>query len=143
MLLHPRCPCSSASLYELSQLTSRAGPKIAAHVLFVQPPGAPVGWDDGELWNTANQISGVNVAVDRDAKDANIFGASTSGQVLLYDSAGKLRFSGGITDGRGHRGDNAGYLTILTLVRGEQTNVAATPVYGCSLGVCQIAPRSN
>jgi hypothetical protein len=57
---------------------------------------------------------------------------------MVYDRSGALRFSGGITDGRGHEGDNAGLFSVLDLVRSGKSAVAATPVYGCSLGVCQI-----
>src|SRR5580704_12845476 len=53
MLVHPQCPCSRASMHELSELMSRGEGKIAAHVLFVEPPGAPKGWCDGDLWNDA------------------------------------------------------------------------------------------
>jgi hypothetical protein len=143
MMLHPQCPCSRASIHELSELISRSAGNITAHILFVQPPGAPAGWCDGALWSAAKQLPGVSVAVDANARDATIFGATTSGEVLLYDSAGMLRFGGGITDGRGHEGDNAGYLAILSLIRGEQANVASAPVYGCSLGVCRPKPKSN
>jgi hypothetical protein len=138
MTLHPQCPCSRATLNELSQLMTRTGEQIDAHVLFVQPPGAPANWCDGDLWKQAMVISGVTISIDHDAKDASILGATTSGQVMVYDASGKIRFSGGITDGRGHEGDNAGLSSILELIRAGRTAVATTPVYGCSLGVCQV-----
>lgn len=145
MLLHPQCPCSSASVHELSELMSCAAGKIEAHVLFVQPVVAPANWCDGELWKEAKAVPGASVSVDRDGKDAARFGAMTSGAVLVYDVSGVLRFSGGITDGRGHEGDNAGYSAVFALARGAETSVSATPVYGCSLGVCRIEQggRSN
>jgi len=138
MTLHPQCPCSRASLHELSQLMTRAGGQVDAHILFVQPRGAPADWCDGDLWNQAKDIPGVNVSVDDDAKDAAVFGATTSGQVIVYDPSGAIRFSGGITDSRGHDGDNAGFSAILELIRRGKTAVSTTPVYGCSLGVCQL-----
>jgi hypothetical protein len=143
MMVHPQCPCSRASVHELSQLMSRSSGHMKADVLFVQPRGAPPNWCDGDLWSDANQIPGVNVAIDRDARDSAIFGAATSGEVLLYDAAGKLQFSGGITDGRGHEGENAGYLAILSLIRGGRSRTTATPVYGCSLGVSRQKSASD
>jgi hypothetical protein len=74
--------------------------------------------------------------VDKDGKNAVAFGASTSGDVRVYDTSGALRFSGGITDGRGHEGDNTGLDSVLDLVRVGKSPVSATPVYGCSLGIC-------
>jgi hypothetical protein len=138
MMLHPKCPCSRASLHELSQLMARAEGQMDAHILFVKPQGAPPNWCDGDLWKQAKDIPGVEVSIDNDAKDAAIFGATTSGQVMVYDASGAIRFSGGITDGRGHEGDNAGLSAILGLIRYGQTTTVTTPVYGCSLGVCQL-----
>jgi hypothetical protein len=143
MTLHPRCPCSRASLGELTQLLARAEGQIDAHVLFVKPRGAPPGWCDGDLWEQAEAIPGVHVAIDDDARDSTIFQATTSGQVIVYDAAGAIRFSGGITGGRGHAGDNSGLSAVLGLIRDGQTGVTNTPVYGCALGVCQVQKNDN
>jgi hypothetical protein len=135
MTLHPQCPCSRASLHELSQLLTRAGGRVDAHVLFVKPQGAAANWCDGDLWKQGNDLPGVTVSIDNDAKDASIFGATTSGQVMVYDPSGAIRFSGGITDGRGHEGDNTGLWAVLGLIRNGNKAVSTTPVYGCPLGV--------
>jgi hypothetical protein len=137
MMLHPQCPCSRASVHELGELTARAAGRLDAHVLFVEPPNAPADWLDGDLWKEAHAIPGVAVTVDKDGHDAAAFGATTSGQVMVFDPAGNLEFSGGITDGRGHEGDNAGLLSVLSLLREGKTAVFQTPVYGCWLGICR------
>lgn len=137
MLLHPQCPCSRASLHELNELMSRAEGRVDAHILFVEPVNAPKDWLDGTLWQTARTIPNVTISIDKDGKDAAAFGASTSGQVLVYGPDGAIRFSGGITDGRGHEGDNTGLDAVLNLVRSGKSSVKATPVYGCSLGICR------
>ena len=68
---------------------------------------------------------------------AKSFGTFTSGQTLLYDSAGRLLFKGGITAYRGHSGDNEGRSLITALLRGDapaQIKLpVAMPVFGCSL----------
>jgi hypothetical protein len=138
MTLHPQCPCSRASLTELAQIMARSEGRLDARILFVQPANAPADWLDGALWREAKTIPGATMSVDKDGRDAAAFGASTSGQVMVYDATGVIRFSGGITDGRGHEGDNAGMLSILDLVRTGKSSVSTTPVYGCSLGVCRI-----
>jgi hypothetical protein len=76
----------------------------------------------------------VTVMLDENGHDTAAFGASTSGQVMVYDASGAIQFSGGITDGRGHEGDNPGMLAVLSLVRDGKSQVSTTPVYGCSLG---------
>jgi hypothetical protein len=138
MTLHPKCPCSQASVYELAELMTRAAGRLDACVLFIQPENAPADWLDGDLWRQAKAIPGVTVLVDKDGHDAAAFGASTSGQVMVYDAEGAVQFSGGVTDGRGHEGDNAGMLAVLALVRDGKSPIPTTPVYGCSLGVCRI-----
>jgi hypothetical protein len=135
MTLHPECPCSRASLSELSQILSRSEGRVDAHVLFVHPANAPANWTNSDLWRQAKAIPNVTVSLDENGRDMNVFGATTSGQVMFYDAAGTLRFSGGITDGRGHEGDNPGMLAILSLVREGKSQLSSTPVFGCSLGV--------
>jgi hypothetical protein len=135
MLVHPQCTCSRASMHELAELMSRSEGKIAAYVLFVKPAGAPPNWCDSDLWKEAKEIPNVSVAVDDHGRDAVAFGATTSGQVVVYDGSGRIRYSGGITDGRGHEGDNPGLSAILSLVRTGQTSLTSNPVFGCSLGV--------
>ena len=135
MMVHPQCSCSLASMHELAELMSRSEGKIAAHVLFVKPAGAPANWCDGDLWKDAKEVPDVSVAEDDNGHDAKAFRATTSGQVVVYDGSGRIRFSGGITDGRGHEGDNPGLSAILSLVRTGQTPLTSNPVFGCSLGV--------
>ena len=138
MTLHPRCPCSRASLHELEQIMAHSAGRLEAHVLFVIPQNAPSDWRDGDLWGIAQSIPDVTVSIDKGGHDASAFGATTSGQVMVYDIAGELRFSGGITDGRGHEGDNDGMFSVLDIVRLGGSRIVTTPVYGCSLGISSI-----
>jgi hypothetical protein len=141
MTLHPMCSCSRASLHELEEVVARADGRIDARLLFIRPEGAPADWLDSSLCREARNTRGVNFTVDENGANAAAFGATTSGQVMLYDASGVLRFSGGITDGRGHEGDNAGQQAILELLKNGNANVASTPVYGCSLGKCNLTPQ--
>ncbi len=132
LFLHPHCPCSRASLEELTWVLSRTEGKAAGTVVFVCPPGAPADWAHGEYWRRVSATPGLRAVVDAGGRDACRFGATTSGQVLLYDAAGRLVFRGGITDGRGHQGDNPGrraLLDALTTGGGPYT----TDVFGCPL----------
>jgi hypothetical protein len=131
MTLHPECPCSRASLSELAQILSRSENRLDARVLFVHPANAPANWLDSDLWRQAKAIPNVIVMLDEGGRDTAAFGAITSGQVMVYDTSGAMRFS----DGRGHEGDNAGLRAILSLVRDGKSQVSTTPVYGCSLGI--------
>jgi len=133
MIAHPRCACTRASLGELAVLMTRCTDRLDATVMFVRPPGAPSGWDETDLRHTAAAIPGVQVLTDTGGREAGRFGTWTSGQVFLYDAAGKLRFYGGITAGRGHAGDNAGRSALEALLLSGQPARPTTPVFGCEL----------
>lgn len=133
MFVHPACPCSRASMEELSRLVARANRKVAVSVLFLRPDGFEAGWERSDLWESASRIPGVRVLVDPAGIAARRFGAATSGYTLLYDRNGRLVFRGGITASRGHEGDNVGKHAILSWLHDTEIESAETPVFGCPL----------
>ncbi len=133
LLAHPQCPCTRASIEELDRLMARLEGRLVAHVLFVTPTDAPDGWERTDLWRSAAAIPGVDVVRDEGGAEARRFHSPTSGQVILYDAAGRLRFSGGITAARGHAGDNLGQSAIVELLEGSAPAATVTPVFGCAL----------
>jgi hypothetical protein len=136
LLIHPHCPCSRATLGELSALMTACRGHLTVTVVMLRPAGSPDGWERTDLWDTASAIPGVSVTSDPGGLETRRFGAATSGQALLYAPDGRLLFAGGITESRGHRGDNAGRDAIAALVLGEAAapaKTATTPVYGCPL----------
>jgi len=130
---HPQCACSRASIGELSILMTHVQERVTAKVLFYRPSGAADAWVHSDLWQSAAAIPGVEVAIDEDGTEASVFGAAVSGQTLLYDAAGDLIFSGGITVARGHAGDNTGRSALLSLLTNTDATTARTPVFGCFL----------
>ncbi len=134
MFIHPRCPCSRASIGELDQLIARSQGKLKTQVLFIRPEGTEEGWERTDLWTQAKAIPGIELVSDIDGKEARRFQIETSGQTLLYSADGTLLFQGGITKARGHYGDNDG-LTALIELAGSQgsTGKPKTPVFGCEL----------
>ncbi len=133
MLAHPHCPCTRASIGELAKIMTHSQGKVRAYVLFTVPAGATADWDQTDLWQSAAQIPGVTVVSDRDGTEARNFKAATSGQTVLYNSDGKLLFSGGVTGSRGHFGDNAGQESIISIVNAAVPSRAETAVFGCPL----------
>jgi hypothetical protein len=133
MLLHPRCPCSRASVAELSQLMSHESTKLKAYVMFVRPKNAGENWEKTDLWSSAAAIPGVTVIPDIDGKEAERFKSQTSGQTLVYDADGRLLFTGGITAARGHIGDNQGLEKVKAILTKKPEQPASTVVFGCSL----------
>lgn len=133
MLVHPRCPCTAASVGELAQIMARLQGRVAAYALFVRPKDADPNWDDTSLERSARAIPGVKVLFDAEGVDARRFGAQTSGHTFLFDAQGRLLFSGGITGSRGHAGDNAGESAIVALVNNQIPARSETLVFGCAL----------
>ena len=134
MFLHPKCPCSRASVDELANLQTETTGLAKVVVLFLKPESWSTAEVEGELWKTVSLIPGVERRLYTKGTDASLFGAKTSGQVLVFDGEGQKVFSGGITAGRGEKGRSAGrniissYLKTGELERGKQL-----PVFGCSL----------
>jgi hypothetical protein len=134
MFLHPRCPCSRATLGELELLMAHCQGLFSAQVLFIQPEGVAEDWVKTDLWNTAAAIPGVTASIDHEGREARRFQAVTSGQTLLYDARGALLFQGGITLARGHAGDNPGRDALEDLLKQKVTHPVSAPVFGCALG---------
>jgi len=131
MLAHPHCPCTRASLAELGKLLERED--VEAWVLFLRPAGAQPGWEKTDLWKTAAAMKNVHVLADADGAAARAFGAETSGHVLFYDAEGSLRFSGGITQARGHEGPSAGGEAIHSMLHGTAPRQEQAMIFGCPL----------
>src|SRR6185295_7788149 len=133
LLAHPQCSCTPASLAELAEVLARASTRPSTYVLFLKPEGVANGWEQTSLWKTAAAIPGVTLVRDDDGREAQRFGSVTSGQTLLYDGGGALRFNGGITGSRAHAGDNAGRRSLVALLGGERAERDMTNVFGCPL----------
>ena len=133
LLAHPQCSCTHATLGELAEALARATSKPRTYVVFLKPSSMPDGWEKTELWNKAAALQEATIIADEDGREAERFGAVTSGQTFLYDAGGALLFSGGITGSRGHAGDNAGRASIVALLNRAAAVSASTNVFGCSL----------
>lgn len=130
---HPKCPCTRASLHELNRLMTDVNGKLQVYVVFTKPTGADENWAQTDLRQTAENIRNVQVLIDENERETEIFNAQTSGLVLLYDRKGNLRYNGGITASRGHEGDNAGRQAIFNIVTQDFDNRSEMPVFGCPL----------
>jgi hypothetical protein len=133
MWLHPRCPCSRASLEELDRVMARVGDRVTAHVVFVVPPGDGGAWGGTDLWAHASSIRGVSTVRDEGGVEADRFQAWTSGETVLYGADGRLLFAGGITGSRGHAGDNTGEEALVAGILGHSDSLPNAPVFGCAL----------
>lgn len=130
--LHPRCPCSRATIDELEVLLAHCPGRVASTVVFQDADGTAA---ESALWRRAAAVPGVTVVAD-DGTERRRFGGFTSGETLLYAADGRLLFRGGITAGRGHRGDSPGRSAAEAFLLDPDFAPRTSPhgpVYGCPL----------
>jgi len=133
VFVHPKCPCSRATIRQLADALAKCSRPIEAQVVVYKPANTQPDWERTELWNIAVGIPGATIVIDVDGVEAKRFDVTTSGHSLLYDTKGLLLFSGGITSARGHEGENEGRNALVSCISNDEAQCSTTPVYGCPL----------
>lgn len=129
MAVHPNCPCSRASVEQLERIASQGEHPVQFIALFFDSPDL----ESCATWKSIANNSAIQVVVDKHGRLAERFGAITSGEALLYDAEGLLRFHGGLTPSRGHSGPGRGVDAVLGLAAGQKVACSSAPAFGCSL----------
>ena len=132
IFLHPRCPCSKASVEELATILEPFRDRVSVHAVLLRYDERRDG-AGSDLGRLVRRRLGVDARPDPGGEEARRFGVETSGHVLLFGPRGGLAFSGGITSGRGHRGENPGRDAIRSLLRFGDAATPGHPVFGCPL----------
>jgi hypothetical protein len=133
MAVHPKCPCTRASVGELARLVARFPDQLRCTVLAYRPANADADWDETVLIQSARQQPHTTVVFDDEGKHVRELGMSTSGSVILYSPAGKPEYWGGITMARGHAGDSIGSDAIHAILTGRTPDRRTAPVFGCAI----------
>ncbi|MBC7772024.1 MAG: hypothetical protein H7210_05980 [Pyrinomonadaceae bacterium] len=133
LFLHPRCPCSRATVRELKGALSVTPAPLRVCVVVFAPAGESEQWSQTDLLRQAGSLPGASVFIDIEGKEAERFGIRTSGHVLLYSPMGKLVYSGGVTPSRGHEGENAGIDAVRRFVSGRTLPTSEAAVFGCPI----------
>jgi hypothetical protein len=138
--IHPRCPCTRASLTELEKLltgqTLKDGQWPKVIVVAVIPPQASTEWRNSDTIERARNLPNATLFWDRGGHEAKLFGAVASGTVMLYGQEGSRTFAGGVTAMRGHEGENVGSAHLYTaLTQSHGQPLELTPAFGCRLWV--------
>jgi hypothetical protein len=133
VFLHPQCPCSKATVGEMTSIMERAARPVDCTAVFFAPPDRPA-WRNSALVVAADAVPGIDVAFDVDGAERRRFGARTSGHAVLYSADGELLFAGGLTGSRGHAGANPGAEALAArIARPVADRADAAPVFGCPL----------
>ena len=139
LFVHPKCPCSQATVAELEQLLAafharRPDSTLELCVVATIPRTAEDSWAQTRLIQRSLRLADAKLFLDRGGVEADRFGAQISGTVLLFDAAGRQRYAGGVTASRGQEGENAGSAALARLLAGEAPSTNPTlPAFGCRL----------
>jgi len=133
VFLHPYCPCSEKGMKKLERILTLGSNKPTCHFLFSTIVGDNNVESDSNNWQMAQALSPEGTQIDAEALEGGRFGANTSGLVVFYDAAGRLRFSGGITSERGGEQSNSFERLLAEAISGTDFPLIYTPVYGCPL----------
>ncbi len=136
--LHPRCPCSRATLDALRCVDAAAGSSADIIFLVSEPEAPSAEWAvDRASLGLSDDFSGARVVRDRGGALSARFGLRTSGHVLAYDADGRLWFSGGVTPLRGEAGPCFGRDRLIagfaSPLDASALPTRASPVFGCPL----------
>lgn len=142
--LHPHCPCSRATVEELSRILAHTGARLKVHALLFAPEDAAPEWFESALVDRLLKLPHTAISTDVAGRHAAARGALTSGDAQLYAPDETLIFHGGVTIARGHAGDSPGSAAVIAAVNNsvpEERAAVKTPVYGCQLhGAKERAP---
>lgn len=133
VFLHPRCPCSRATLSNLRTVVRETERAAGTTVVFTGPSAEDCRSPRWPLLEAAKSIPGVTIHIDHDRSEASRFGARTSGIAMLFDRAGTLQFVGGLTAARAHFGPARGMNDVKAIAQGQTCAFSSASVYGCPL----------
>ncbi|MAT69365.1 MAG: hypothetical protein CMJ58_07535 [Planctomycetaceae bacterium] len=131
--IHPHCPCTRATLEQLSRILRATQKQLRVTALFYCPGDVPDSFVETDLLSTAQSLPGTTIVIDLDGAQAARFQMYTSGATVLYAPSGEPVFFGGITVSRGHAGDCLGTDAVIAAVNRQERLATHTNVYGCPL----------
>ncbi len=140
--VHPRCPCTRASLAALTGLLERSASRASVRLLVFRPAASGVDWA-GSPPPAVVPRPGVSVVDDPGGVEAARFGLATSGATIAFDAGGRKRFVGGLTAMRGRPELSGGGRALLAVLGVGGPGVGSAEVYGCPLGTNSGAKASG
>ena len=132
LFLHPRCPCTQPTMGALKKLISRKHDMVVQPVFYL-PGTMEDSWARADYWDRVIALGAHQPMIDVDGAFAKKFHVTTSGHAILFSVDGSVLYSGGITGGRVHEGDNMGLTKLNRVLDGVPVEDPRFPVYGCSI----------
>lgn len=130
---HPFCPCTQATLDKLDESLTRFPAKTSIRVIFVIEGLERSSVEESSSIAFARRLPKVEVQFDDTGEAVLHWGARVSGEVFAFNRSGHCVFHGGLTSGRGHKGDSLGQKELERRAAGGCDEQYAGPVFGCAL----------
>jgi hypothetical protein len=145
--VHPRCPCTAATVDNLEHALHVRGHPLNVVVLSFAPDDAGPEWRSSSTLDRFKARLDAQIVTDTGGRLAKSLGAYTSGHVIYYDQGGALRFSGGVTPSRGHEGGCVPLDTVAKLAGEGSDAPHAAPsfaqVFGCPISTDPCGERAD
>lgn len=132
VFVHPNCPCSRGALQTIAEAFRTSQNFVPRIYAVLSASGLDVTLPSENL-ALARRIPSAEIRFDGDMSEARRFGATASGTVYFFDGSNQLRFSGGISAGRGDSFDNGFAVALFEAIRQPEFTLVAAPVFGCPL----------
>ncbi len=130
MVLHPRCPCSRASVQQVASMMNTTNPPKCIF-LFYTPSIFAKGWEKTDIWNQASEIPDSVLISDIDGRETKTSEHPHPDRPTFFDRQGFLRYSGGLTEGRGHQGECRNLEAAIKALNDSHKPTTFGAVYGC------------
>ena len=133
VFVHPKCPCTRATIHNLDLVSRRSDLRLEIIPVIFRPLHGDATWLETDNTRRLATLTRRSLVDDEDSQLARQFNVQVSGHCLLYDCAGRLRFSGGITASRGHEGRCRTLAALTKTLEGHSIDQTRWPVYGCQM----------
>ncbi len=133
MAVHPRCPCTRASLAMLGEIVKNPKIEAAVRLLVYRPERSDADWAGSSCRAALSAIPNSERVDDPGGKFAESFGLATSGATVVFDATGQKQFQGGLTSATGRLELSAGGADVLAILAGRPTSQPTAKVFGCAL----------
>ena len=132
MAVHPKCPCTRASLTTLAAILGQSTTVVSVRLLVFRSATAAGNAGEPPIFSAVELPGEVRVD-DPGGVEAKRFGLATSGRTIVFDAAGLRQFAGGLNPARGRSEISDGGEAVPALFQGDEALRDVAEVFGCAL----------
>ncbi|GIX00102.1 MAG: hypothetical protein KatS3mg111_3434 [Pirellulaceae bacterium] len=136
VFVHPKCPCSMATIDNLGRLLPRCPANYAVTAIVFVPEGKDKEWaTETATFAALERLPHTRIEFDTGGTRIRQWNVRRSGHVIVKAPDGSVAFSGGITLERGHAGESLGTVSMMRVLMQQSPPARAVPVFGCTFSL--------